>query len=69
MDIYLLKIITSLWNSRDYSHPTWYAPPHSKGLSPKNYIYTVYALSTTLQLSVSPDKVNREVLLAAMKEK
>ncbi len=46
-----------------------YAPPHSKGPGPKNYIYTVYALSAAPQPSVSPDKVNREVLLEAMKDK
>jgi Raf kinase inhibitor-like YbhB/YbcL family protein len=48
---------------------TEYAPPHSKGPGAKTYIYTVYALSAVPQLSVSPDKVNREVLLEAMKDK
>ena len=46
---------------------TEYAPPHSKGPGPKTYIYTVYALSAPLQLTVTPDKVSRDVLLAAMK--
>jgi formylglycine-generating enzyme required for sulfatase activity/phosphatidylethanolamine-binding protein (PEBP) family uncharacterized protein len=47
---------------------TEYAPPHSKGPGPKNYIYTVYALSAPVQLSVPPSEVNRDVLLAAMKD-
>jgi formylglycine-generating enzyme required for sulfatase activity/phosphatidylethanolamine-binding protein (PEBP) family uncharacterized protein len=45
-----------------------YAPPHSKGPGAKTYIYTVYALSAPPQISVPPAEVNREVLLAAMKE-
>ena len=48
---------------------TEYAPPHSKGPGAKNYIYTVYALSAAPQLNVSADKVSREVLLTAMKDK
>jgi len=47
---------------------TEYAPPHSKGPGPKKYIYTVYALSAIPQLDVKPDKVSRDVLLAAMKD-
>ncbi len=46
---------------------TEYAPPKSKGPGPKVYVYTVYALSAAPQITVSPDKVNREALLAAMK--
>ncbi len=45
-----------------------YAPPHSKGPGPKTYVYTVYALSKTPELSVASDQVSREVLLAAMKD-
>ena len=48
---------------------TEYAPPHSKGPGPKTYIYTVYALSAPLQLNVPPGKVNRDVLLTAMKDR
>ncbi len=46
---------------------TEYAPPHSKGPGPKMYIYTVYALSSTLQLVEPPEQVSRDVLLSAMK--
>ncbi|MEI8039980.1 MAG: YbhB/YbcL family Raf kinase inhibitor-like protein [Verrucomicrobiota bacterium] len=46
-----------------------YAPPHSKGPGPKTYIYTVYALSAPPQITVPSSDVNREVLLAAMKDK
>ena len=47
-----------------------YAPPHSKGPGAKTYIYTVYALSAPPDLTVPALKVvNREVLLAAMKDK
>jgi len=45
-----------------------YAPPHSKGLGPKTYVYTVYALSATLKIDVVPSAVTRDVLLAAMKD-
>ncbi|VGO21066.1 YbhB/YbcL family Raf kinase inhibitor-like protein [Pontiella sulfatireligans] len=48
---------------------TEYAPPHSKGPGPKTYIYTVYALSAPVSVSVAPEKVNRDVLLTAMKGK
>ena len=44
-----------------------YAPPHSKGPGPKKYIYTLYALSAPPKISVKQEKVNREVLLSAMK--
>ncbi len=63
-----VKDVGTLGNN-SVNERTEYAPPHSKGPGPKTYIYTVYALSAVLQLSVSPDKVNREVLLAAMKSK
>jgi Raf kinase inhibitor-like YbhB/YbcL family protein len=45
-----------------------YAPPHSKGPGAKTYVLTVYALAAPLQISVPPAGVNREVLLAAMKQ-
>lgn len=45
-----------------------YAPPHSKGPGPKTYVYTLYALSAPPQLNVPPEQVNRNVLLAAMKD-
>jgi len=44
-----------------------YAPPHSKGPGLKTYILTVYALSAPVQISAPLADVNREVLLAAMK--
>lgn len=46
-----------------------YTPPRSKGPGAKTYIYTVYALSAPPQLSLSPAQVNREVLLAAIKDR
>jgi Raf kinase inhibitor-like YbhB/YbcL family protein len=48
---------------------TEYAPPHSKGPGPKNYIYTVYALSAAPETIVLPSEVSREVLLAAIQNK
>jgi Raf kinase inhibitor-like YbhB/YbcL family protein len=48
---------------------TEYAPPHSKGPGAKTYILTVYALSAPPQLTAPPSQVNREVLLAAMKDR
>jgi phosphatidylethanolamine-binding protein (PEBP) family uncharacterized protein len=45
-----------------------YAPPHSKGPGAKNYVLTLYALSAPVQISKPPSEVNREVLLAAMKD-
>jgi len=45
---------------------TEYAPPHSSGPGPKTYIYTVYALSEMLELSVPATEVSRDVLLDAM---
>jgi Raf kinase inhibitor-like YbhB/YbcL family protein len=43
-----------------------YAPPCSKGPGDKEYIYTVYALSTQPQITTSP--VNRAALLDAIKD-
>jgi len=43
-----------------------YGPPHSKGPGPKTYIYTVYALSEMVELSLLPEQVNRDILLEAM---
>ena len=48
---------------------TEYAPPHSKGPGPKTYIYTVYALSAPVELTVKPSEVTRAVLLDAMKDR
>jgi len=45
-----------------------YAPPHSKGPGAKTYFITVYALSAPVQISLPPAAVNRNVLLAAMKD-
>ena len=50
------------------NHRIGYAPPHSKGPGPKTYILTVYALSAPVQISVPPSEMNRNVLLAAMKD-
>ncbi len=46
-----------------------YEPPHSQGPGPKTYVLTVYALSAPLQITQPPREVNRDVLLAAMKDK
>jgi formylglycine-generating enzyme required for sulfatase activity/phosphatidylethanolamine-binding protein (PEBP) family uncharacterized protein len=46
-----------------------YAPPHSQGPGPKQYTFTVYALSSAPQLNVAPAQVSREVLLAAIKDR
>jgi phosphatidylethanolamine-binding protein (PEBP) family uncharacterized protein len=46
-----------------------YAPPHSKGPGAKSYILTAYALSAPVEISAAPSEVNREVLLAAMKDR
>jgi phosphatidylethanolamine-binding protein (PEBP) family uncharacterized protein len=46
-----------------------YAPPHSKGPGAKTYVLTLYALSAPLQISTSPEQTNRNVLLAAMKDR
>lgn len=45
-----------------------YAPPHSKGPGAKTYVLTVYALSAPVQISAPPAEVNRDLLLAAMKD-
>ncbi len=45
-----------------------YAPPHSKGPGAKTYVLTAYALSAPVEISATPAEVNREVLLAAMKD-
>lgn len=46
-----------------------YAPPHSKGPGPKTYVYTLYALSERPNPGVPPERVSRNVLLAAMRDK
>lgn len=46
-----------------------YAPPHSKGPGAKTYVLTLYALSEPLQISTPPEQTNRNVLLAAMKDR
>jgi len=46
---------------------TEYAPPCSKGPGPKEYIYTIYALSDSVSLTVPHSEVSREVLLEAIK--
>ncbi len=46
-----------------------YEPPHSQGPGAKTYVLTVYALSAPLQITQPPREVNRNVLLAAMKDK
>ncbi len=45
-----------------------YAPPHSKGPGAKTYIMTIYALSEAPKITVPANEVNRDVLLAAMKD-
>jgi len=57
------------WGNNSVNDRTEYAPPHSKGPGAKTYILTIYALSAPPQLRVPPSQVNREVLLAAMKDK
>ena len=46
-----------------------YAPPHSKGPGAKTYVYTLYALSAPVNLDVKPFEVNRDILLAALKDR
>ena len=46
-----------------------YTPPHSQGPGAKTYVLTVYALSAPLQITQAPREVNRDLLLAAMKDK
>jgi len=43
-----------------------YAPPMSQGPGPKTYIFTLYALSNTLELEIPQTEVTRDVLLKAM---
>lgn len=43
-----------------------YSPPCSQGPGDKEYIYTVYALSGEPQITVAPENVDRETLLAAI---
>jgi phosphatidylethanolamine-binding protein (PEBP) family uncharacterized protein len=45
-----------------------YTPPCSKGPGPKEYIYTVYALSADPQFTVPASQVNRAVLLDAIQD-
>ena len=44
-----------------------YAPPHSKGPGTRTYVITVYALLAVPKLDVPAWRVNRAVLLTAMK--
>jgi len=53
--------------SNEMSRIPGYGPPNSKGPGTKVYTITLYALSDKLSLSVSPSRVNRDVLLEAMK--
>ncbi len=46
-----------------------YEPPHSQGPGAKTYVLTVYALSSPPQITQPPREVNRDALLAAMKDK
>ena len=46
-----------------------YAPPHSKGPGAKKYTLTLYALSSAPDLKVPASQVNRDVLLAAIKDR
>jgi formylglycine-generating enzyme required for sulfatase activity/phosphatidylethanolamine-binding protein (PEBP) family uncharacterized protein len=46
-----------------------YAPPHSKGPGAKNYIYTLYALSSDPQPKVPAAQVSRDFLLESIKDK
>jgi phosphatidylethanolamine-binding protein (PEBP) family uncharacterized protein len=46
-----------------------YAPPHSKGPGAKTYVLTVYALSAPPTWAVPPARVDRETLLAAIRDK
>lgn len=45
-----------------------YEPPHSKGPGKKIYTLTLYALSAAPKLAVPPAQVNRDTLLAAIKD-
>ncbi len=45
-----------------------FSPPCSKGAGEKIYTYTVYALSAEPQFAVPAAQVNRDALLAAIKD-
>ncbi len=47
---------------------TQYSPPCSQGPGIRNYIFTLYALSQKPVLAVSQDKVDREIMLNAVKD-
>ena len=59
---------TGTLGNNSVNHRVGYAPPHSKGPGPKIYIFTVYALSAPVEISMSPIQVNRNVLLNAIKD-
>jgi Raf kinase inhibitor-like YbhB/YbcL family protein len=63
-----VKDVGTLGNN-SVNNRTEYAPPHSKGPGAKTYVLTVYALSAAPQLTVPASQVNREVLLAAIKDR
>jgi len=44
-----------------------YAPPCSQGPGAKSYVYTIYALSEPIALTIPASEVNREILLEAIK--
>jgi len=46
-----------------------YAPPHSQGPGLKKYLLTLYALSKPPQFTVPSNRVTREALLAAIKDR
>jgi len=45
-----------------------YAPPHSKGPGVKKYTITIYALSAQPKLTVTGKQINRDAMLAAIKD-
>jgi Raf kinase inhibitor-like YbhB/YbcL family protein len=53
--------------SNEMSRVPGYGPPNSKGPGTKFYTITLYALSDKPKLNVQPYRVNRDVLLEAMK--
>jgi len=55
------------WGNNSVNGRIGYAPPHSKGPGAKTYVYTVYALSSPVKITVNPELVTRDVLLTAMK--
>jgi len=44
-----------------------YAPPCSQGPGPKKYVFTLYALSSSVSLSIPNSEVSRDVLLDSIK--